>query len=48
MSDKGERVGERVDEWVVWNGSLGVLDLAATGRIERHADGRGRLARRAL
>ena len=38
MSDKGERVGERVDEWVVWNGSLGVLD---TGR-----DGPRRAARR--
>lgn len=28
------------DEWVVWNGSLGVLDLAATGRVERDASGR--------
>jgi hypothetical protein len=36
MSDKGERV----DEWVVWNGSLGVLDMAATGRVERNAIGR--------
>ena len=36
MNDKGERV----DEWVVWNGSLGVLDMAATGRVERDAAGR--------
>jgi hypothetical protein len=32
MSDK--------HEWVVWNGSLGVLDLAATGRVEQDASGR--------
>jgi hypothetical protein len=27
-------------EWVVWNGSLGVLDLAAMGRVEQDAAGR--------
>jgi hypothetical protein len=32
MSDK--------DEWVVWNGSLGVLDMAAMGRIEQGDAGR--------
>jgi hypothetical protein len=31
MSDK--------DEWVVWNGSLGVLDLAEMGRVEQDAAG---------
>lgn len=31
---------ERMREWVVWNGSLGVLDMAATGRVERDAGGR--------
>ncbi|MEF3367277.1 J domain-containing protein [Methylocystis sp. 9N] len=28
------------EEWVVWNGSLGVLDMATIGRIEEGADGR--------
>jgi hypothetical protein len=32
MSDK--------DEWVVWNGSLGVLDMARMGRVEQDASGR--------
>jgi len=27
-------------QWVVWNGSLGVLDMAATGRIEQDEAGR--------
>ncbi|MCI4678566.1 J domain-containing protein [Rhodoblastus acidophilus] len=27
-------------EWVVWNGSLGVLDMAALGRVEHDAAGR--------
>jgi hypothetical protein len=27
-------------EWVVWNGSLGVLDMVAMGRVERDASGR--------
>jgi hypothetical protein len=40
MSEQSEWVGEQVEEWVVWNGSLGVLDMAATGRVERHAGGR--------
>jgi hypothetical protein len=28
------------DEWVVWNGSLGVLDAVAMGRVEQDASGR--------
>jgi hypothetical protein len=28
------------EEWVVWNGSLGILVTAAIGRIERGEDGR--------
>ncbi|MGO9428513.1 J domain-containing protein [Rhodoblastus sp.] len=32
MSDK--------DDWVVWNGSLGVLDVAAMGRVEHDPSGR--------
>ncbi len=32
MSDK--------DEWVVWNGSLGVLDMARMGRVEPDTSGR--------
>ncbi len=32
MSDK--------NEWVVWNGSLGVLDMARMGRVEQDASGR--------
>jgi hypothetical protein len=27
-------------EWVVWNGSLGVLDMAAMGRVEQDSSGR--------
>lgn len=27
-------------EWVVWNGSLGVLDMVAMGRVERDSSGR--------
>jgi hypothetical protein len=27
-------------EWVVWNGSLGVLDMVAMGRIEQDSSGR--------
>jgi hypothetical protein len=30
------------EEWVVWNGSMGILDMAAIGHIED--DGRGRSA----
>jgi hypothetical protein len=29
-----------IEEWVVWNGSLGVLDLAAIGRVEQDPSGR--------
>ncbi|MFX5494362.1 hypothetical protein ABTD62_21710, partial [Acinetobacter baumannii] len=27
-------------QWVVWNGSLGVVDMVAIGRIERDDNGR--------
>ncbi|WP_374548027.1 J domain-containing protein [Rhodoblastus sp.] len=33
-------MSDNKDEWVVWNGSLGVLDMAAMGRIEQDAAGR--------
>jgi hypothetical protein len=29
-----------MDEWVVWNGSLGVLDAVEMGRVEQDASGR--------
>lgn len=28
------------EEWVIWNGSMGILDLAAIGRTEDSADGK--------
>lgn len=28
------------EEWVIWNGSLGVLDMVTIGRIEEGEDGR--------
>ncbi len=28
------------EEWVVWNGSTGILDMAAIGHIEDGEDGR--------
>lgn len=28
------------EEWVIWNGSMGVLDMVAIGRIEEDMDGR--------
>lgn len=27
-------------QWVVWNGSLGILDMATIGHVETNADGR--------
>ncbi|MFG1478974.1 J domain-containing protein [Xanthobacter sp. V4C-4] len=28
------------EEWVIWNGSLGILDMVAIGRVEEHAGAR--------
>ena len=39
-AEPGKRRMTQQEEWVVWNGSLGVLDMATIGRVEAHAGGR--------
>jgi hypothetical protein len=37
---KARRMADKKEEWVVWNGSLGVLDMVTIGRIEEGEGGR--------
>jgi hypothetical protein len=40
MRESAARMTDKKEEWVVWNGSLGVLDTVTIGRIEDGEGGR--------